>query len=190
MTAPLTHHEDGVDRSGKLCRCNGCGLEALCLPEQDFYTVGPRPFDGKPLLCVECFAIAIGIPSAAAAAEMERANAEFIAGLPRRNGQPVGTRAGLTHCGTTAGLVAALKRSNDAPAAMAPPPAGTYVRRHVVAAAVRCRGCRALRSESCGTADCPVPLQVAGDLDGLPTDHEFDCPATAGERCICPMGNL
>lgn len=32
-------------------------------------------------------------------------------------------------------------------------------------APVKCRGCGDVRATSCGTADCPVPLQMSGDLD-------------------------
>lgn len=48
--APITH--GGFDRSYKVCKCGGCGTEALCTPSHDFYTLTEQP-DGL-LYCFHC----------------------------------------------------------------------------------------------------------------------------------------
>jgi hypothetical protein len=54
-----------------------------------------------------------------------------------------------------------------------------------VTAPVKCRGCGEVRATSCGTADCPVPLQMSGDLDS-PTPDVWSGPVQlAAERFEC-----
>lgn len=46
-------------------------------------------------------------------------------------------------------------------------------------APVKCRGCGEVRATSCGAADCPVPLQMSGDLD-TPDSDVWSGPVQAG----------
>lgn len=47
----ITH--GGMDRGYKLCRCDDCGEESICTPENDFYTTENN--DNGPLKCERCF---------------------------------------------------------------------------------------------------------------------------------------
>lgn len=47
---PITH--DGPDRCWKICKCAGCGMEAVCTPSLDFYTLPDDPT--KLLYCERC----------------------------------------------------------------------------------------------------------------------------------------
>lgn len=49
-TDAITH--GGPDRGYKLCRCSDCGVEAVCTPMCDFYTLPGN--DTGPLLCETC----------------------------------------------------------------------------------------------------------------------------------------
>lgn len=48
----ITH--DTKDRAYKLCKCQRCGTEAVCLPNFDFYTK-TNDKSPKPLYCGPCF---------------------------------------------------------------------------------------------------------------------------------------
>jgi hypothetical protein len=51
----------GPDRRMKLCRCHGCGIEAVCMPRFDFYTRGKSK--KGPLYCYPCLCDASGVSS-------------------------------------------------------------------------------------------------------------------------------
>ena len=51
----------GPDRRMKLCRCHGCGIEAVCMPRFDFYTRG-KASKGW-LYCYPCLCDASGVSS-------------------------------------------------------------------------------------------------------------------------------
>lgn len=51
---PITT-EIGLGRARKLCRCAFCDYTAVCLPEDDFYSIsGPVNPTGGPLACEQC----------------------------------------------------------------------------------------------------------------------------------------
>jgi hypothetical protein len=54
---PILTHDTESRRSFRMCRCNKCGLEAICTPENDFYT---RAGDStKALYCETCVTLPV-----------------------------------------------------------------------------------------------------------------------------------